>query len=125
MHHCYFGLPRRHAPACHSAATPVFLRHDLRTRADYFANPSIEGMPKRLRLSVTPHVKRSSALRADERARVESNIEFSALHAVELSFERHPFGATASSRTRVPAAHHGHRELQDPVDRAAGPLRAG
>ena len=49
---------------------------------------------------------RSSALRADERARVESSFEFSALRAVELSFERHPFGATSSSRTRVPAAHH-------------------
>ena len=48
----------------------------------------------------------SSALRADERARVESNFEFSALRAVELLFERHPFGATSSSRTRVPAAHH-------------------
>jgi hypothetical protein len=36
-----------------------FLRSDLRRgRADYFANPSIEGMPKRLRLLVTPHVKR-------------------------------------------------------------------
>ena len=45
--------------------------------------------------------------------------------AVEPSLERHPFGATSSSRTRVPAAHHGYRELQDPAVRAAGPLRAG
>ncbi len=50
--------------------------------------------------------RRSSARSADERARVESSFEFSALRAVELSFERHPFGATSSSRTRVPAAHH-------------------
>ena len=31
--------------------------------------------------------------------------------AVEPSLERHPCGATASSRTRVPAAHHGLWEL--------------
>ena len=44
---------------------------------------------------------RSSALRADERARVVPNIGFSALRAVEPSLERHPFGATSSSRTRA------------------------
>ncbi len=51
----------------------------------------------------------SSALRADERARVVPNIGFSARSAVEPSLERHPFGATSSSRTRVLAAHHGWR----------------
>ncbi len=46
-------------------------------------------------------VKRSSALRADERARVVPNIGFLARSAVEPSLERYPFGATSSSCTRV------------------------
>ena len=37
-------------------------------------------------------------------ARVESNVGFSALSAVEPSLERHCSAATSSSRTRVPAA---------------------
>jgi hypothetical protein len=36
----------------------VFLRRDLRHKAEWVPNPSIEGMPKRLRLLCTPHVKR-------------------------------------------------------------------
>jgi len=44
--------------------------------------------------------------------------------AVEPSLERHPFGATSSSRTRIPAAHHDWRNFTVPR-RAAGPLRAG
>ena len=39
--------------------------------------------------------------------------------AVEPSLERHRFAATSSSRTRVPAAHHGQGELPHPVQRAA------
>ena len=69
--------------------------------------------------------KRSSALRADERARVVPNIGFSARSAVEPSLERHRFAATSSSRTRVPTAHHDSRNLTVPRPRAAAPLRAG
>ena len=58
-----------------------------------------------------PQAKRSSALRADERARVVPNSGFSARSAVEPSLERHPFGATSSSRTRVTAAHHDSRNF--------------
>ncbi|MCB1767804.1 MAG: hypothetical protein KDJ22_17405 [Candidatus Competibacteraceae bacterium] len=54
----------------------------------------------------------SSALRADERARVVPNSGFSARSAVEPSLERHPFGATSSSRTRVTAAHQRPEKLQ-------------
>ncbi len=54
---------------------------------------------------------RSSALRADERARVVPNSGFSARSAVEPSLERQPFGAASSSRTRVTAAHHRWRNL--------------
>ncbi len=60
-------------------------------------------------LFVSGDLRRSSALRADERVRVVPNIGFSARSAVEPSLERHPFGATSSSRTRVTAAHHGWR----------------
>ena len=56
----------------------------------------------------------SSALRADERARVVPNIGFSARSAVEPSLERHRFAATSSSRTRVPAAHHDSRNAYVP-----------
>jgi len=80
---------------------------------------------QRTALRAAADAERSSALRADERARVEPNFAFLALRAVELSFERHPFGATSSSRTRVQAAHNGLWELPHPLDRAACPLRAG
>jgi hypothetical protein len=43
---------------------------------------------------------RSSALRADERARV-AELGFSAQSAVEPSFERHRCAATSSSRARA------------------------
>jgi hypothetical protein len=43
-------LPQRKAPE--------FLRRDLRQRADYFANPSIERTSKRLRLFAAAHVER-------------------------------------------------------------------
>ncbi len=61
---------------------------------------------------------RSSALRADERARVVPNIRFSARSAVEPSLERHPFRVASSSRTRVLAAHQRLTErLRSPVGR--------
>ena len=63
-------------------------------------------------LFVSGDLRRSSALRADERVRVVPNIGFSARSAVEPSLERHPFGATSSSRTRVTAAHHRPEKLQ-------------
>ena len=54
-----------------------------------------------------------------------SNFGFSARSAVEPSLERHPCGATSSSRPRVPTAHNGSRELPRSGEGAAGPLRAG
>ena len=66
-----------------------------------------------------PLALRSSALRADERARVVPNIGFSARSAVEPSLvERHRFTATSSSRTRVTAAHH--RRKNSNVSRRGG-----
>jgi hypothetical protein len=38
--------------------TTVFLRRDLRHKAEWVPNLSVEGMAKRLRLLCTPHVKR-------------------------------------------------------------------
>ncbi len=64
---------------------------------------------KRWRIFGSAEPKRSSARSADERARVVPKFGFLALRAVEPSLEPHPFGATASSRTRVFAAHHRQR----------------
>ncbi len=80
------------------------------TRMSMFANstkrpnPSIEGMPKRLRLSVTPHVKRSSALRADERARVESNVGFSGAQRRRTLVRASPLRGDSNPRSSVTPA---------------------
>ena len=54
-------------------------------------------------------LRRSSALRADERGASWRTSGSPARSAVEPSFERHRFAATSSSRTRGPAAHHRHQ----------------
>jgi hypothetical protein len=58
MHYCLIGLQQLRSPPCHISNTQCFFGTICGAGADYFANPSIEGMPKRLRLLVTPHVKR-------------------------------------------------------------------
>lgn len=93
-------------------------------RVVHMPNFSLQPTTQLLRSRLAAELERSSARSADERARVVPKFGFLARRAVEPSLEPHPFGATASSRTRVFAAH----PVRGTVlfrGRAAIPLRAG